>query len=104
MNAGIVLQVISHLFKFCLLLQGQLVHCYWDDIFWINFSLLEACHEENFTKVGPTGHAKKCVDAENTRTGLRDLLNSSAGPKLLSGSERASWFDPATNKKKKEQS
>jgi hypothetical protein len=37
-----------------------------------------------------------------TRTGLRDLLNSSAGPKRLpSGSERASWFDPVTNKEGK---
>ena len=39
---------------------------------------------------------------QKTRTDLRDLLNSSAGPKKLpSGSERASWFDPATNKKQR---
>jgi hypothetical protein len=37
-----------------------------------------------------------------TRTGLRDLLNSSIGQKkLLSGFERASWFDPATNKRQR---
>lgn len=37
-----------------------------------------------------------------TRAGLRGLLNSSAGPKkLLSSSECASWFDPATNKKQR---
>jgi hypothetical protein len=48
-------------------------------------------------KVSLTGRAKSVL-IQKTRTGLGDLLSSSAGPKELpSGSERARWFDPTTD-------